>query len=62
MESVKYKKNTYGELCVYLEGLLVRSFSHSGSELDVQRDVAERINVNPGTLRLNLSKLERANS
>jgi len=62
MESVEYKKNTYGELCVYLNGLLVRSFTNSGSELDVQRDVAERINVNPRTLRSNLRKLERANS
>ena len=57
MKTVEYKKNSFGELCVYLDGLLVRSFVNSEGELDVQRDVAERINVTPETLRCNLRKL-----
>ena len=57
MTTVGYKKNSFGELCVYLDGELVRSFVNSESELDVQREVAERINVTPEKLRYNLRKL-----
>lgn len=57
MKNVEYKKNNFGELCVYLEGLLVWGFTNSESELDVQRDVAARINETPEKLRYNLRKL-----
>ena len=57
MKTVEYKKNSFGELCVYLDGLLVWGFVNPESELDVQRDVAERINVTPEKLRYNLRKL-----
>jgi len=57
MKTVKYKKNSFGELCVYLDGELVRSFVNPEGELDVQRDVAELINVTPEKLRYNLRKL-----